>query len=218
MRDDILSGELPFGARLTINGLAKRYETSHMPIREALWRLSGEGIIVDEPNRGARVRFVDEYFVAELLNLRAGIESRLARRTAELATELDIEKMQVIQARLEIFIENKDYEAALIENHNFHNLINDIAENPHSASIVKRHWLLLAAFWRQHGHNEERLAGVVNDHRHLILAFQERDGQTAELLMGAHVAKSKQNLIREIRRNASDKEKQEETGNTARSV
>ena len=43
IRDDIVSGTLPFGARITIDALATRYGVSHMPVREALRELQGEG-------------------------------------------------------------------------------------------------------------------------------------------------------------------------------
>ena len=36
LRNDIVSGELPFGSRLRIDDLTSRYGVSHMPVREAL--------------------------------------------------------------------------------------------------------------------------------------------------------------------------------------
>ena len=58
IRDDIVAGRLAFGDRLTIDALANRYEVSHMPVREALRELQGDGLVVIEPNRGARVRTI----------------------------------------------------------------------------------------------------------------------------------------------------------------
>ena len=43
IRDDIVAGVLPFGSRLTLDQLSGRYATGHMPIREALRQLQGEG-------------------------------------------------------------------------------------------------------------------------------------------------------------------------------
>ena len=56
IRDDIIGWALRFGQRITIDALATRYGVSHMPVREALRELRGEGLVVIEPNRGARVR------------------------------------------------------------------------------------------------------------------------------------------------------------------
>ena len=63
LRDDILRGRIGFGDRLRIDELASRYGVSHMPVREALRVLAGEGLIVTEPNRGAHLRPVNREFV-----------------------------------------------------------------------------------------------------------------------------------------------------------
>ena len=66
IRDDIVSGALRFGERITMDALASRYGVSHMPVREALRELQGEGLVQIEPNRGARVRSIDSSFVENL--------------------------------------------------------------------------------------------------------------------------------------------------------
>ena len=66
IREDIVSGVLGFGERITIDALATRYQVSHMPVREALRELQGEGLVVSEPNRGARVRAIDVNFIDNL--------------------------------------------------------------------------------------------------------------------------------------------------------
>jgi DNA-binding GntR family transcriptional regulator len=198
IREDIVSGEIPFGSRLTIDQLAMRYETSHMPVREALKELAGEGLIVTEPNRGARVRAIDADFVSSLMDLRAGVEAHLARRAAERARPEQIKPLREIEERLEASIAAADYTEALRCNREFHITINEIASTPDGVTIVNRHWLLLAALWRQHGYGADRFAGVASDHQHLITALETNDAQAAEMIMGAHVMKSKQIIIRQI--------------------
>ena len=83
LRRDIVAGELPFGSRLRINELATRYGVSHMPIREALRELHGEGLVIIEKNRGARVREFHQGLVEDLFDIRSAIETMLARRAAE---------------------------------------------------------------------------------------------------------------------------------------
>jgi DNA-binding GntR family transcriptional regulator len=101
LRADILAGAFGFGARLKIEDLARRYATSHMPIREALRSLHGEGLIVIEPNRGARVRSIDVDFVRNMFDLRVAIEAMMTRRAAERATSDDLAQLAAIESRLE---------------------------------------------------------------------------------------------------------------------
>ena len=101
MREDIVSGQLPFGARVTIDELATRYSVSHMPIREALRELHGEGLVTMEPNRGARIRSIDHDFVANLFEIRGAIEALLSSRAAQRCTKDDLLQLEAIQRDLE---------------------------------------------------------------------------------------------------------------------
>src|SRR4051794_32549880 len=56
LRRDIVAGILVPGNWLKTEDLAARYGVSANPVREALWRLQGEGFVVANPNQGARVR------------------------------------------------------------------------------------------------------------------------------------------------------------------
>jgi DNA-binding GntR family transcriptional regulator len=198
IRADIIAGVYPFGARLPVNELCRRYQTSHMPIREALRLLSGEGIVISEPNRGARVRSVDESFVDELLNMRAVMEAHLARRAAERAKASDVAQLVAIEERLERHVEEKDYDQALAANRDFHQHIYVLADSREAAENIGRAWYLLAMLWQRFGYGEDRFSAVISDHQHLITAFAANDAQAAEMLMAAHVIKSKHVLIRQM--------------------
>jgi DNA-binding GntR family transcriptional regulator len=200
IRDDIVSGALPFGSRLTLEQLATRYSTGHMPIREALRQLQGEGLVVQTPNRGARVRAVDVEFVRNIFDLRIAIESMLARRAAERMLPDQVAALEAIECDFEDCIEARDFTGALAANRKFHRIINDTANNPEATAILDRHWRLIAALWIRHGYGEERAPGVISDHHQLIRAFAARDTDVAACLAMAHAAKAKQELLARLLR------------------
>jgi DNA-binding GntR family transcriptional regulator len=195
MRSDIIAGALPFGARLRIDELAHRYGVSHMPVREALRVLHGEGLVVIEPNRGARVQSMDRSFIEDLFDIRGAIETMLARRAAERRTETDIATLHAIQDELEARVHGGNYAMVPEANKNFHGAINDAAGNPGALSIVERHWLLMAALWQRLGLEEGRFPTVIDDHRQLIRAIERRDATSASVLMGAHIERAKHDLL-----------------------
>jgi DNA-binding GntR family transcriptional regulator len=195
IRDDIVSGVLTFGERITMDALASRYGVSHMPVREALRELQGEGLVVMEPNRGARVRSIDADFLDNLFEIRTALEVMMARRAARRGRPSDIDELVAIEADLEKHIARRDYFAVVASNHAFHRTINRIADNRDAVPIIDKHWTLLAALWQNFGYGEARFAGVANDHRHLISAFEAHDGDAAELIMGAHATKAKRVLL-----------------------
>jgi DNA-binding GntR family transcriptional regulator len=195
LRSDIVSGELPFGARLRIEELATRYGVSHMPIREALRELHGEGLVVIERNRGARVRPVNVGLVEDLFDIRSAIETMVARRAADRRTEQHIVKLKETEIAFEALVAAGDYFSVPAANHQFHGVINDAAGSPGTLWFADRHWLLIAALWRRYGYNAERFTVVIDDHRQMIRAIQRRDAAAATMLMGAHIERAKHDLL-----------------------
>ncbi|MGC5395782.1 GntR family transcriptional regulator [Streptomyces sp. DT20] len=83
IRAGILSGTYPPGSRLRERELSEALGFSRIPVREALTRLTGEGLVVISPRRGASVRNLSLRDVAELFDLRLSLEVFAARRAAE---------------------------------------------------------------------------------------------------------------------------------------
>lgn len=204
VRDDIVAGSLPFGSRLTLDLLAARYSVGHMPVREALRQLQGEGLVVLTPNRGARVRAVDLEFVRNIFDLRIAIEAMLARRAAERIEGAHVAQLKSIQDEFEARARKRDFSALLTLNRDFHNVISEAARNPEAANVLERHWGLISALWNVYGYGEKRVAGVISDHRQMIEAFSARDADVAACLAMAHAAKAKQALIARMLARQSD--------------
>jgi DNA-binding GntR family transcriptional regulator len=198
LRNDIVSGALPFGSRLIIEELASRYGVSHMPIREALRILHGEGLVVIEPNRGAHVRPIYQGFIEDLFDMRAAIETMLARRAAERRTDVHLRRLTAAASKLEANVAAGNFEGVPLANREFHTVINDAAGNPGALPIVDTHWLLLAALLKRYGYGDRRFARVIEEHQHLIRSIARRDGHSAATLMGAHIEQGKNNLLQRV--------------------
>ena len=201
LRNDIVAGALPFGSRLIIEDLATRYGVSHMPIREALRILHGEGLVVIEPNRGARVRPIYRGFIEDLFDVRCAIETMLARRAAERRQPQHLDALRRTAAELEAFVADGRDASVPVANRAFHAVINDAAGNPGALPIVDSHWLLLAALLKRYGYGDDRFQRVIEEHQHLIQAIERRDAHSAALLMGAHIEKAKNNLLKRVAEN-----------------
>jgi len=93
LRREILSGALAPGTKLRAEHLAETLGVSPTPLREAFQRLAGEGLVVIEPQRGARVAPIDAPDALELYELRIVLEplamrESLAHTDAEHAHEV----------------------------------------------------------------------------------------------------------------------------------
>lgn len=82
IRRRIVEGDHAPGSRLIEQRLAEHYACSRTPVREAVRRLDAEGLVVVEPNRGARVRPLTDAEIADLYDVRARLEGYAAALAA----------------------------------------------------------------------------------------------------------------------------------------
>lgn len=74
LKRDVLTAALEPGMRLSVRTLAERYGVGATPVREALWCLVGEGLVIAEPQHGFQVSGADRGRLAHLLLLRRRVE------------------------------------------------------------------------------------------------------------------------------------------------
>jgi DNA-binding GntR family transcriptional regulator len=187
------------GARISIDGLAREFQVSSTPVREALARLESEGLAVKEPLKGYRATTL--LTLAEfddLYRFRLLLEPWAARRAAELITD---EGRDRLQAELATAVEPTSvdyagYKSLTVHDNRFHTLIATL-----SGSEQVR-----LAFQRTHCHlhifrlHYERDIGpeVLTEHRALVDAITTGNPTTAEQAMTTHIHNSMQSRLRKI--------------------
>lgn len=154
LRGDILAGRLAADERLKIADLAERYSVSANPVREALQQLRGEGFVVTEPNRGARVRRIDEDFFRDINEVEMLIEPHLTRYFVGIATDADIAELEAIQAEIEA-LNFSDMAAHGELDTRFHRLMYDHNYNRHMGGHVVEPSPDPGGRHAQHGHLEQ---------------------------------------------------------------
>lgn len=141
IRSMILSGEFAPGARLTERELVDRLSVSRTPVREALRRLSAEGLVTFEPNRGARVQKISAQDIEDLFELGLSLESFASQLAAERATPEDVEALEALARQLEEVVQGggDDFLLRYIElDFVFHNRIVQAARNRQLSGLVKQ--------------------------------------------------------------------------------
>jgi DNA-binding GntR family transcriptional regulator len=198
IREDIVQGRLAANERLKISALAARYSTSTNPVREALQQLRGEGFVVLSPNRGARVRGVDEEFVRDICEVEVLIEPYLTRWFVGLVTDADIERLEDIQAEIEK-LNFVDLAAHYALDTKFHRVLYDRHYNRHVVEMWWRHREILGAISRRFPVSLGRRAAVLEEHRQLIACLKAQDADGATKVIAAHVEGSGRGMIEQMR-------------------
>jgi DNA-binding GntR family transcriptional regulator len=140
LREGILSGQFPRGARLKQLEIAEMLKTSITPVREALKLLEAEGYITGGSYKGATVVPFDVSGSSEILNLRVLLEAQLVRGAVDKLRTEDIDKLRSLAAEFEAAAKAGDSSAARAINYRFHRRIYDIAEMPQTMHFVQILW------------------------------------------------------------------------------
>lgn len=198
LRGEIIDGQLSADERLKINEISERYGVSSNPVREALQQLRGEGLVVMEPNRGARVRRVDEDYFRDVSEVETLIEPHLTRTFVAVATDADLAELESIQREIEML------NFADIALHNaldtrFHRLMYDRSPNRHMVGMWWQHRQILGSFTRNLGISLNRRAAVLREHRGLIEAIGAQDADRAAAIVADHVRHSATHWIEQMR-------------------
>ncbi|MDQ0473995.1 GntR family transcriptional regulator [Labrys wisconsinensis] len=96
LREAILSGRLKGGDRLIEDELAESLRVSRGPVRQAIFRLEREGLVVHEAHRGATVAQVSVEDAAEIYSLRRALERLSVVEACERATAADLAPLEAI--------------------------------------------------------------------------------------------------------------------------
>lgn len=197
IREDIVSGRLGPNERLKVADLAEHYQTSTNPVREALQQLRGEGFVVIEPNRGARVRPIDADFVRDIIEIEMLIEGALTRWFVSIASDTDIVELESIQAEIEALNFEDRVRHGVLDTR-FHQLIYDRHYNRHAAELWWKHREILRAISRRFPTSLSRRVAVLREHRELIERIRAQDAEGAAAVVARHVEGSGRHIIEQM--------------------
>lgn len=198
IRDDIIAGKLAANERLVVADIAQRHGTSTNPVREALQLLRGEGFVVITPNRGARVRPIDQDFVRDIYEIGVLIEPALTRWFVSMATLEDIAELERIQDLIEANnfadpLRHSELDTA------FHTVMYQRHYNRHAAELWWKHREVLRAVSRRFNFTVARRATIMREHRELIELVKAGDANGAAALIATHVEGSGRHILEQMR-------------------
>jgi DNA-binding GntR family transcriptional regulator len=191
IRGLIVSLELAPGAVIDERELIERLEIGRTPVREALRRLSHEGLVEVYPRRGMFVTGVDVRELARLSEVREVLEPEAARLAAERATDTDREELGALLAELE------GGASELMDlDERIHRAVYRAAHNDLLEATLEQYYVLALRIWSIALDRAHELEEAVEAHRALLEAIQAGDGDRAAATMRAHVQNFEQAMHR----------------------
>lgn len=188
LREAIIGGQFMPSERLIEVELAARLTTNRVQIRAALSKLEGEGLVVSEPNRGARVRVVTADEALEITEARAMMEILVAAKAAERATEDDVAKLQQVLGRMRDAIGGADLIGYSSLNGELHTEIRRIARHKTATRILALLNSQVVRFQFRAILIPGRAAKSFAEHEAIVDAIRRHDTDGARTAMTRHLA------------------------------
>lgn len=185
LRRAIMRGALTPGTRLTQSQLAEQLDLSTTPVREALRRLAGDGLVRIDAHRGAIVRGLDRAELSEIYELRLLLEPLAIRKAAAAITEAELARAEELWEQMN---DHSDIGAWSEINREFHGIFAQAAQSPTLTQILRGLRDSAAPYvrWSIVLYPDFPLTANA-EHRQLLDACRARDGERAAAIEETHL-------------------------------
>jgi DNA-binding GntR family transcriptional regulator len=196
LRARILSGRLGSGARLLSRPLATEFGVSDIPVREALWMLRRDGLVVNEPYAGCRVVGLSVRDAEEMIQVRGHLEALAASLAAEALTGARLEALDGHIEEMERAVEAADWGRYGELNRTFHETIYAACPNRRLRDLIGQLWDGQVGLRVVYRLVPDRLEESLAEHRQLVELLRAGDGAAAAELTLRH----KEHVVRALQR------------------
>ena len=193
----LMSLKIPPGSRITVDGLVREFNVSQTPIREALGRLEGEGLVVKQHLIGysAAPQITKRRF-DELYQMRLLLEPDAAGRAAAI---MDDEKLAMLREAAGVMLRKEGaderirYSTFARQDAIFHDKIMEFAGNElirETVSFQHTHFHIFRLMFHSRVTEE-----ALDEHAALLAAFEKGDVEAAQKAMHDHITHSRDRLL-----------------------
>ena len=205
----IVQGELRPGSKISEPELARRLEVSRGPLREALMRLEGLGLIERIPHVGARVIDLTSEKLIELYSVREALEGMAARLAAKNISDDELNTLTLLLAAHRDHITDNNGNSYLHQdgNFDFHYLVIKASGNQKLITLLcDELYQQLRMFRYQSPRAITDPQEALREHQNILHAISQRDEELAEMLMRRHIAASRKLIERDLNNGPTTKE------------
>jgi DNA-binding GntR family transcriptional regulator len=194
LRRQIVKGVYPAGSRLNEVEIAAAFDVSRGPVREALQRLSRDGLVVIEVHRGAFVKKLDREELIELSTVRIALEVEAAGLASQFVTDAQIAELLEMQKE-SISAVADEFDHGFPEVIDLHGFISRASGNQRLINMLSQVDLELRLVRSRSGSASNRAQKAIEEHDELVRCLSERDGRGARIAMRSHLEASLEHTL-----------------------
>lgn len=191
--NEIVSGEIAPESRLREEHIAKEFNVSATPVREAFKRLASDGFIEIIPYHGAVVHGIEETEIDDVYNCRLALEYLALEEAIPKVSKKDIKKFENLVEKTQVMTNMFDIADA---NKKFHEMIYNTANNKTLTKLVESLNLVLLRDMKFSASDDERKKEINREHLEIIEAMKDKDVSAAKRAMRNHILNGKSYIER----------------------
>lgn len=193
---DIVNGRYKPHQRIILSDVAKRYDSSESPVREAIRQLEAEGLVVNTPYVGAVVTAISLKDLIKLYEIRKILEAKAAKLAVKNIKIKDLEVLESIIKMLEKTFEEKKYESVHSLYKKYYKTLYAAGDNEYLYKIIFDLWDLsfrapstgiLSEYRARTQQSKQSIQGL----KKIVRALKKRDSDLVEKL----IIKQKENAL-----------------------
>jgi DNA-binding GntR family transcriptional regulator len=201
LRTLLMAGALAPGQKLTLRGLADRFGTSVMPVRDAVRRLTAAGGLVVQANRTIRVNAPSSSAFAEMIRIRCALEGLATEVSCSELSFSQVHRLRKLVQRYEILGKRPHPNPTLLAraNRDLHFSVYRAARMPQLLALIEGLWIqvgpVLSMIMRQTSHGLNR-RDAIDHHTRLIESLQQGDAVRARQAVVADIRQTGTLILR----------------------
>lgn len=193
LEKDILDGKIPSGESLTELKLSNELGVSRTPVREAIIQLEQEGLVKITPNKGAVVLGVTNKDIEDIYTIRSYIEGLASKWAAEKISDEEIQRLQETTDLMEFYISKNSSDNVRDLDYRFHHMIYEFSRSRILEHTLSNYHHIIQRYRQLSFITGDRAIKSIEEHRLILNAIAQRDGEAAEKYTIDHIINAKIN-------------------------
>lgn len=194
IKELILDGGIAPGELVTIQGLAKAFDVSAMPVREALQRLTAEKALTVVSGRSVGIPELDAERLRDLCRVRLEIESLATEWATVRIRDAELGTLATLIDSMDEAINANNTHAFVRANHDFHFTIYRASGSATLIAIIEELWLQVSPYFHLL-HSSGNYSQANQQHRNILQALHQQDSTAAGASIRADISAAAEVLL-----------------------
>lgn len=195
LKSALMNGDFLPGQRLVVREIAERFQTSAMPVREALRQFVSDEALFDHPHRGVIVPEATVEVISDLVRVRCSIEGAAADWAAATITTEELEVIDELNEQMKRCAAKGEAAGYLNYNREFHFSIYKAARSQVILPIIERLWLR-AGPWLNIMRDVSTLGLGLDHHAEALESLRKGEGAKARRAIVADISDAADIMMR----------------------